>query len=219
MNFPLWITNFKNYPSAVAENAVKLAMAHETVHVNTGKNLAVAVNAINLESTASIVHIPVYGQHVDGIDYGSRTGQIHPEVVKNAGAQATLLNHSEHRLDPAVIEATVKKCKEYGLPVIVCAESPEEIKKFATLKPDALAYEPPELIGSSDCSVASKPDCIRDSLKYAGDIPLLVGAGVSTVEDVRISLELGAKGFLVASAITKAKDPEAKLMEFMAVMN
>ena len=195
MNFPIWITNFKNYPSAVAENTITLAMAHEEVRTATGKSLAIAVNAINLESAANIVNVPVFAQHVDPIDYGSRTGHIHPEVVKNAGAQATLLNHSERRLDPAVIEATIAKCKEYGLPVIVCAESPEEVKQFAEFKPTALAYEPPELIGSSDCSVASKPDCIRDAVAFAGNIPLLVGAGISKPADVEVSLKLGAQGF------------------------
>ena len=218
MDFPIWITNFKNYQAATSEDAVRLAMVHDEVAHATGKHLAVAVNAIDLASVASIANIATLSQHVDAIDYGSRTGHIHPAVVKSNGAWATLLNHSEHRLEPDVIKATIAKCQAAGLKTIVCAESPAEIQLFASFEPDMLAYEPPELIGSADCSVATKPDCIRESLKFAGDIPLLVGAGVSTTEDVKISLELGAKGFLVASAIVKAADPKAKLMEMAAVL-
>jgi triosephosphate isomerase len=218
MQTPIWITNFKNYEQAVNENAVSLAIAHENVWKDTNKNIAIAVNALDLQSVTSIVHIPVGAQHVDPIGYGSKTGQIHPQVVKNSHAQFTLLNHSECRFnDDEKLKLAVEKCREIGLVSIVCAESPEEIKKFAEFKPDFLAYEPPELIGSSDVSVASKPECITDSLKFCGDIPLIVGAGIARVEDVKISLELGAQGFLVASAITKADDPEGALRDFVAV--
>lgn len=218
MNFstPLWITNCKNYEQAVGGNAVELAMIHDEVAKETGLQAVVAVNAIDLATTVQAVNIPVLAQHVDGIDYGSKTGHIHPEVVKNVGAAATLLNHSEHRLSEEALKSAIQKCKEVGLQTIVCAESPEEVKKFADFLPDVLAYEPPELIGSSDVSVASKPEAIKAALEYSGDIPLLVGAGIARPEDVRISLELGAKGFLVASAIVKAADPAAKLREFLA---
>jgi triosephosphate isomerase len=187
MQTPIWITNFKNYEQAVNENAVSLAIAHENVWKDTNKNIAIAVNALDLQSV-------------------------------NSHAQFTLLNHSECRFnDDEKLKLAVEKCREIGLVSIVCAESPEEIKKFAEFKPDFLAYEPPELIGSSDVSVASKPECITDSLKFCGDIPLIVGAGIARVEDVKISLELGAQGFLVASAITKADDPEGALRDFVAV--
>jgi thiazole synthase ThiGH ThiG subunit len=43
----------------------------------------------------------------------------------------------------------------------------------------------------------------------------LVGAGVNSVSDVKIALELGAQGFLVATAIVKAEDPEKVLRKFV----
>ena len=42
---------------------------------------------------------------------------------------------------------------------------------------------------------------------------LLVGAGVKNGEDVRLAIELGAKGVLLASGVTKASDPKAVLLD------
>ncbi|MCF7812476.1 triose-phosphate isomerase [Candidatus Gracilibacteria bacterium] len=214
---PIWITNFKNYESSVGRNGLELAKIHERVAQEMNISVGVAVSNVDLYRIAKEVSIPVLAQHVDPIDYGKCTGHILPQAVKKAGAIGTLLNHSERRLDLEVLEYCVSCAQKATLKRIICAESPEEVEQFVGLYPDFIAYEPPELIGSSKASVASaKPDSIRKSVKLAGDIPLLVGAGINTSEDVKISLELGAKGFLVASAITKAADPEKKLRELLS---
>ena len=216
MEGPIWITNLKNYEQGVTENAVKLGLIHEKVAESTGKHVWCAVNAIDLQSTADIVLSPVLAQHVDGIGYGSHTGHIHPATVKNAGAAGTLLNHSENRMSYEDLISAIAACKIENLPTIVCAESPAEIKKFAELSPDYLAFEPPQLIGSANKSVSDEPDLITESIINAGKIPLLVGAGINKPSDVRLALDLGVQGFLVASAIVKAKDPEKVLRSFIA---
>jgi len=60
-----------------------------------------------------------------------------------------------------------------------------------------------------------KPGSIRESVKIANQlgIPLLVGAGIHSGEDIKKALELGAKGVVVATAVVKAFDPKAKLLE------
>ena len=216
MTKPIWITNFKNYEKGIAEKAVSLGLIHEKISEKTGKNVWCAVNAIDLQSTADIVLSPVLAQHVDGIEYGSHTGHIHPATVKNAGAAGTLLNHSENRISYEDLVAAIAACKLVDLPTIVCAESPAEIKKFADLQPDYLAFEPPELIGSSNKSVADAPELILESIKNAKGLPLLVGAGINKPSDVKSALELGVNGFLVASAIVKSENPEKTLAEFIA---
>ena len=214
--FPIWITNLKNYETSTGANALTMAKIHDKVAKETGASIGIAVNAIDLYRVAKEVSIPVFAQHVDPIDYGKGTGHILPQAVKKAGAIGTLLNHSERRLDPNVLEDSVACAQKATLFRIVCAENPEEIEKLAPLQPDCLAFEPPELIGSTGASVAnSKPQSIADSVAVSGGIPVLVGAGINSVEDVKVSLELGAQGFLVATAITKADDPEAALREFV----
>lgn len=216
---PLWITNFKNYEQAVGSNAVKLAKIHEKVAKETGVSIAIAVNALDIARVAEAVSIPVFAQHIDGCDYGSFTGHILPQAVKKAGAVGTLLNHSENRIEADCLSNTSTYAQKTSLCRVVCAENAEEVGQFSEFEPDFIAYEPPELIGSSDLSVATaKPEVIADSVAAARGIPLLVGAGINSVKDIEISLKLGAKGFLVASAIVKAADPEKALREMVTPM-
>lgn len=213
---PLWITNFKNYEQAVGANAIKLAKIHEKVSKETGVSIAIAVNALDVARVAEAVSIPVFAQHIDACDYGSFTGYILPQAVKKAGAAGTLLNHSERRIDPEILGNLISYAQKGSLCRIVCAENAEEVEKIAEYDPDFIAYEPPELIGSTDISVATaKPEVIADSVQAARHIPLLVGAGINNVEDIKIALKLGAKGFLVASAIVKSSDPEKTLREMV----
>lgn len=215
---PLWITNFKNYEQAVGQKAVDLAVIHDRVAKETGQSIAIAVSPTDIYRVSQAVSIPVFAQHIDAVDYGSFTGSILPQGVRKSGAIGTLINHSEKRIeDPDHFEQTYACAKKANLLQIICAEDPDEVEDFAGIAPDFVAFEPPELIGSSNGSVSTeKPDSIAESVRRANGIPLLVGAGISTPQDVRVALDLGAKGFLVASAITKALDPEKKLREFVA---
>jgi triosephosphate isomerase len=93
----------------------------------------------------------------------------------------------------------------------LCADSLEEAQKLATLGPDFIAYEPPELIGSKDKSVSTeKPDIIT-SIVTNVKCPILIGAGVHSAEDVKVGLKLGAKGILVATDVVLAENPEEEL--------
>lgn len=216
---PLFITNFKTYEQAIGQNAVELAKIHEKVAKETGVSIAVAVNALDIARVAEAVSIPVFAQHIDPCDFGSFTGHILPQAVKKAGAVGTLLNHSEKRIDCDCLSNISTYAQKGSLCRVVCAENAEEVEKYTEFDPDFIAYEPPELIGSSDISVATaKPEVIADSVAVSRGIPLLVGAGINSVEDIEISLKLGAQGFLVASAIVKAEDPEKALREMIAPM-
>lgn len=79
--------------------------------------------------------------------------------------------------------------------------------------PTWLGYEPPELVGSTDTSVAkSKPEVIQEVVRIAeGKTKVLVGAGVRELLDVEISLKRGAVAVGVASAVVKAVDQEMVL--------
>ena len=87
---------------------------------------------------------------------------------------------------------------------------------YLSLNPTYIAYEPPEFIGRSDISVATAKQGIIASAfelsKWAG-VPLVVGAGVHSREDVRKCLELGAVGVAVAKDILMAQDPEAEVLD------
>lgn len=129
----------------------------------------------------------------------------------------TLLNHSEHKYHSwDKLKLVVEECKKLGIKTMVFGGTLEEFSNACDLKPDFVAYEPPELIASPDTSVAKAEP---GGIKAAGDvaqrvgIPLIVGAGVKDADDVRVSLRLGAVGVVVSSAIVKAEDPKAVVLE------
>ena len=207
------ITNFKTYAEATGDRAVALAKIHDEVARETGADIRIAVQTVDLARIVAVVKIPVYVQHVDPINFGSSTGYILPEAVVQAGAFGTLLNHSEHRLDREYLACAIKRAKEAGLHIVVCAESPEEGESFLEFEPDLIAVEPPELIGGNISISTAQPEIIAHAVKLIGTDKLKVGAGVKTGEDVRIAIELGARGVLLASGVVKAKDPRAVLLD------
>lgn len=205
--------NFKTYESATGQKALDLARVHEKVALETGADVRVAVQATDVAMIAKAVSIPVYAQHVDAVGFGGHTGYILPEAVVAAGAKGTLLNHSERRLDRKVLVESVRRAKEAGLTVVVCAKDPEEGASFLQFEPDFIAVEPPELIGG-DVSVSNaQPEVIEHAAKLIGSEKLLVGAGVKNGADVQKALELGAHGVLLASGVTTAQNPESVLMD------
>jgi triosephosphate isomerase len=211
---PVIIINFKAYSTAVGMKAVRLAKICEKVARATKASIAVSVQAADLYNVSKTVFIPVLAQHIDPVDFGSHTGHVIADSVKANGAVGTLVNHSERQIGTDFIKKTVEKCKEVGLRSIVCCQAPYEAKKLSMLRPDFIAYEPPELIGGTVSVSSAKPDIIKQCVEAVGDNSrVLVGAGVHTQEDVRMALKLGAKGVLVASAVTRSKDPEKVLRD------
>lgn len=211
MKLPVVIVNFKATEEAVGGRAVMLAKLCESVASSTGASVAVAVQAVDLVPVLGAVRIPVLAQHVDAVGYGSHTGHLPPALVKQLGAAGTLLNHSEHRLPKDVLQRSIAKAKEAGLWVCACAETPEDAAAVAKLGPDVVAIEPPELIGGDISVSVARPEVLTQATKKVKDVPVLCGAGVKSTQDVAIAKKLGTRGILVASGITKAKDPAAAL--------
>jgi triosephosphate isomerase len=210
------ITNFKTYESATGQAAFKLGKIHEAVAKETGADIRICVQPVDLAWLSHELSIPVYAQHIDPVAYGSHTGHILPENVKEAKAAGTLLNHSERRLERDILQASIQRAKEVGLEVIVCAKDPQEGAGFLEFDPDLIAVEPPELIGGDISVSTAQPEIVSNAAKLIGSEKLLVGAGVKNGEDVRKSLELGARGVLLASGVTKADDPKAVLMDLVS---
>ena len=87
------------------------------------------------------------------------------------------------------------------------------------MEPTFVAYEPPDLVGSTKTSVIKeKGKVIIESVELARKegIPLIVGAGIKSTEDIRKSLEFGAVGVAVASSIVKSGDPKERLLDLAA---
>ena len=194
------VINDKTYGSG--KHALNLLKALEKVK----QDIVVCLQPTDVH-LACKTKIEVWAQHVDPIRYGSHTGWILPENIKQHGVKGTLINHSEHPVSYRDMKRIVKRCREVKLKTMILVPTAKEVRRVRKLKPDFIGVEPPELIGSKKHSVASKPELIEDAVKYARDIPLLIGAGVKTSNDLLVGKLLKAKGVLISSAVVKAKDP------------
>lgn len=211
------IVNFKTYPEATGENAISLSKIVSESSKNHEVNTIVCPQAVDVRKVLEHVDITVWAQHVDAYSEGQSTGWLPPQIAKSAGYSGTLLNHSEHKLEKHMLEEIINLCKQVGLKTLVFAASQEEALEVAKFNPDFIGYEPPELIASKTTSVAeSRPETIRKIVELIPNIPILVGAGVKTSQDVRVSLQLGAKGIgAVSSAIVLSDDPKSKVEELL----
>nr|WP_175059829.1 triose-phosphate isomerase [Thermococcus sp. 2319x1] len=219
---PIIAINFKAYIEATGERALKIAKAAEKVYKETGITIVVAPQLVDLYRIAQEVEIPVFAQHIDPIKPGSHTGHVLPEAVKEAGAVGTLLNHSENRMVLADLEAAVRRAEEVGLMTMVCSNNPAVSAAVAALNPDYVAVEPPELIGTGIPVSKAKPEVITNTVELVRrvnpEVKVLTGAGISTGEDVKKALELGTVGVLLASGVTKAKDPEKAIRDLVSLI-
>ncbi len=215
--------NFKTYREGTGGKAVELAKICQEVQKTSKVKIIPVVQAADLYQIKNqFSELEIWVQHLDPFPQGQYTGWINLEAVKEAGASGTLLNHSEHQIPPGTVRQIIKRARSPShqspvtshqrFQVMVCCKSIGQAERLTKFKPDFLAYEPPELIGSREKSVASeKPEAIGNLVKMIPEIPITVGAGIHSQEDVKISLKMGAKGVLVATDIVLAKDSKKEL--------
>ena len=211
--------NFKTYIESTGKRAIDLAKVAEEVSRETGATIIVAPQFTDIEPVSKTVDIPVFSQHVDSVKPGAHTGHVLAEAVKSAGADGSLLNHSEKRITPSEIADSLKLCVDADLRSLVCADTTDASVDIAKMLPDMIAIEPPELIGTGVSVSKARPELITESVKQIRKVNrtvrVLCGAGITTAEDVSKAIDLGSEGVLVASAVVKNKDPRA-VLESMA---
>jgi triosephosphate isomerase len=212
---PLVLVNFKCYLEATGNKAVQLAKYAEQASAKLGVIVAVAPQTADLRLVSQQTKAPVFAQHVDPIKPGSHTGHVLAESVLDAGASGILINHSERRLEAGIIEDTITRARDLNLATVVCASTAGIAAAVASLGPDMIAVEPPELIGSGVAVSKAKPEIVTDTVsrirKINSEVVILCGAGITSGEDVREALRLGTQGVLVASGIVKAKNQLAAI--------
>ena len=219
MRTPVILVNFKAYSEALGPKALALAKVCAEVANLSGASIVVAPAATDVARIAHEVRIPVFAQHVDAVEAGPRTGWVPPEAAIEAGAAGTLLNHSERKVPRKDLEGLIPRCSSLGLEVVVCADDPREAESLATLSPEFIAIEPPELIGGDVSVTKAKPEVIAGAVagihRVNPKVDVLCGAGVRTNRDVSRAIELGTVGVLLSSGVVKSKDPRKALMDLV----
>jgi triosephosphate isomerase len=222
MEKPFILINLKTYTEGAGQRAHSIAGAAEQVARESGAVIAIAPSYTNIHPLAMHFALPVYAQHVDGALPGAYTGHITAESLKMAGATGSLVNHAERRLTLADIEASVRALRKEDLASVVCSNNEATSSAAAALAPDYVAIEPPELIGGGVSVSKANPEIISRSVelvrKVNPGVKVLTGAGIQNGEDVRIAVDLGTAGVLLASGVVKAKAPIAVLRDLVSTI-
>ncbi|HWQ17099.1 MAG TPA: triose-phosphate isomerase [Sulfolobales archaeon] len=234
MRIPVLVINFKTYRTSYGQSGLSIAKSAEKVALETGLNIVIAPPLLETSLIVKNVGIDVYAQHAEPLYYGAYTGHTPIEALRDVGVRGVLVNHSENQTDLKSIIRISEIARSMGLGVIACSDSTglaEIIARHAM--PDAIALEPPELIGSGIAVSKARPEIIVEGVRaikqvskhmlwnteqVPRDIAVLAGAGISSREDVARAIELGAEGVLVASAIMLSKSPESVIMDFAQSM-
>ena len=211
--------NFKVYEQGTGVDAINLVHILEGVSHETQFKIIPVVQAMDVKEITQTSKLEIWVQHIDPVEFGAHTGLILPEAVFEDGAMGTFLNHSEHKFTNFDdLKVACERAKSVGLKTLIFAADLDEVRRVIALNPTFVAYEPPELVGSKTTSVANAmPEVISKAVEITTDneLPLIVGAGIKSQEDVRRSLELGAVGVAVASDIVVAKNPKGELLELI----
>ncbi|NIR87195.1 triose-phosphate isomerase [Candidatus Bathyarchaeota archaeon] len=215
---PLILVNFKTYTETIGNKAVELAKTAEKISLETEVCIGLAPQLADIAPIARLVSIPIFAQHIDPVKAGSFTGHVLAESVREAGAVGTLINHSERQLKLVDIEAAIARAREASLVSVVCTNNTAVSAAVAALKPDMIAVEPPELIGTGVPVSEAKPEVVTGAIERVKrinpDVVVLCGAGLTMGKDVAAALRLGTEGIVVASGVVKAKSPHKVLLEF-----
>jgi triosephosphate isomerase len=209
--------NYKTFEEGSGQKAVALTkVLEEAAHTSQVKIIPV-VQVIDAEVIIASTTLEVWIQHVDPVGFGAHTGWTLPEEAAKVGVSGVFLNHSEHKFsDFEDLRVANEKAMAANLKTLIFAGNLEELKQICSLAPIYVAYEPPELVGSTTVSVAdAQPQIISEAAEIArsAGLPLVVGAGIHKLADVKKSIEMGAVGVAVATDIVKAMDPKKELMD------
>jgi len=202
--------SLKTYEQASGDAVIKLCRIIKKVQAETGVKIMVGAQPFDIHRIVDEVGIEVWAQHLDPIDPGRHFGWLSPYSAVKAGATGTMLNHAEHRIDLETISATITKCRQYGLKTLVGTETIDMAQKVIALKPDYLAFENAQLIGSDVSLVDVDADNIKAVVKFT-PMPFFVGAGIKTQDHVKKTLALGGQGVILSSGVVTVADPESAL--------
>ena len=220
MDSPIVILNYKTYLESSGMNALDLAHDLESAASESGITMVASPQAADIYRISCETSLPIFAQHIDPVSPGGHTGSNLINTLVEAGIEGSLINHSEQRMKLADIDEVVKLCREFEIESCVCTNNIETSKAVACLNPDAVAVEPPELIGTGIPVSQAQPEVVEDTVnevkKINKKIKVLCGAGITTGDDMKAAMDLGADGVLLASGIIKAESPKEALLDLVS---
>lgn len=206
--------SLKTYKEATGDNVIKLLSSVKKISQESGVKIIPIAQPTDIYRIKKELEIEVWAQHMDPIDPGRNMGWLSPYSLKAVGAAGVVINHSEHKTTDENVKKILDKAREYQLKNIVIAFDPKTVIRYSLWNPDYISYEKEDAIGTGESMLKTEEENIKKLVSVLKR-PLIIGAGISTGEDVRQAVKLGAKGVIIASSFVLAKNPEEKLRELV----
>jgi triosephosphate isomerase (TIM) len=219
---PVFEIGLKGY--AWGARAVRLARAADALAGELDVSIVFDPQAVDIADVARATrHIQVFAQHLDPAPPGRGVGSVLAEAVREAGATGVMLNHSERQMTRDEIARALTRARAVGLATMVYADSPEEAAEIATLGPDIVLAEPPELIATSRSTATEMRGFVERAVELVGRVDptiiVMCGAGIQTPDDVERMMALGVGGTGSSSGILGATDPVATMDGMVRAMH
>lgn len=165
-------------------------------------------------------HLIPCAQTMESLKPGRGMGHILPEALAEAGVKACFLNHAENPLTLHELASTIVRAREVGILTCVCADSVEEAKAIAILKPDIITCEQNSLIGTGVVADADYMTQTQEAIRALSPATkVLQAAGIHSGENVYDAIKCGADATGGTSGIVAAKDPFAVLEEMFSALD
>ncbi|MEM7818157.1 MAG: triose-phosphate isomerase, partial [Candidatus Aenigmatarchaeota archaeon] len=141
--------NFKAFRETIGNNSLKIIKKIDKKFKKIKLIAIINPADISLVSEIKRKNIKLYTSLNKYCEtYGSYTGGIPLEFLKEKNFDGILLNHFENRIVFSELKKFIEFSKKIGLETMVCAKDLSEAKKIDKLNPKYLSYEAPELIGT-----------------------------------------------------------------------
>jgi triosephosphate isomerase len=150
----------------------------------------------------------VFAQGMDVDLPGASVGRVTAESLIDAGADGVMLNHDSNPLDYETLTLTLARARDVGLLTIVAAGTAADAVRFAALKPTAILFEPPQLIGTVGTGERNWIANANAEVKRAHPTVLMMHAGgVGTPAIAGSIMRAGADATGSTSGVLNADDP------------
>lgn len=199
------------------EEVLELALIAEEASTKHGVQVIFTTPFPDIRMVAQATkELIVFAPSMDPIPVGRGLADILPESVRAAGADGVMLNHVEKQLSLLTLTKTMQRANELNMLTLICTDSTVEAKAAALLAPTVITAEPNDLIGTGQASDLSYVEQSVDAIHSINpDIYVLIGAGISSGQDVYNVIKAGADASGSSSAVACAKDKRAIVNEML----
>lgn len=215
---PFLCVNPKSY--LYGDGSLKLALVADELAGKYDIDILFTGKDIDLkEIKKATKNLIITAQHMDGIEPERAMGGVLPVALKEAGVEATFLNHAECQRTFNQLSAAIEKADKYDILTICCANTLKDSRALAKLEPDIMVCELNELIGTGKVADEEYMRSTNDAVRAASPKTLVLqAAGISTADDVYNAIRSGADGTGATSGIVCAKDPVKALTDMVGAI-